>query len=577
VVSINANRGITAGAGIVGDGGLNLARGRLILRHLELLKSWHDNPGTTPASLGIDLFGKLDFTNVGLMGHSRGGEGVRAAYNLYHDPGSIWLPRIPGLVVKGIFEIGAVDGQTSRVLNADGTKWNQLLPACDGDVSNLQGVRPYDRMLTSAQMENPPTQKSYFMVWGANHNFYNTEWQVSDSFGCFNHTPLFSNFVGSASQRLTAIVPLVAFFRANVGMNPPADPDPVFNQIFNPWYRLPQVITSVTRVDREFVHAPDSPITLAFEYFDQPTGTNTYGPPNETSNLFTYTHTTNPARHDPSRRMAAISWRDPGSNVYFQTNWTAVGSGMDVRGYKALDFSIALRTLPEAPLDFSLRLVHDDGTMSSRVNFASYHQNLLNTIAGGPGGLHTLLFTTRIPLKGFINAQLRHVRGIRFTFDDTARVDIFLGNIRLSTKLKTPDGVNDPLSPSIDTEDVAEASAEEESSGHPMDGANTVPPGPVVHSATPVRYEAANAHSNGGNSNNNLTEGVVTYSSSNVFAPRAELFQLMANGDPISKLSANSNDLHELRFTVSAADYQKLLAASDIRISCGNESWIIRP
>jgi hypothetical protein len=213
--------------------------------------------------------------------------------------------------------------------------------------------------------------------------------------------------------------------------------------------------------------------------------------------------------------------------------------------------------------------------MSSRVNFASYHQNPLNTIAGGPGGPHTLLFTTRIPLKDFTHAQLRHVRGIRFTFDDTARVDIFLGNIRLSTKLKTPDGVNDSLSPSLDTEDVAEASAEEEPSWHPMDGTNTAP-GPVVYSATPVRYEAANAHSNGGN-NNNLTAGVVTYSSPNVFAPQAELCNLEVHGVSISQLSAHNASLSELSFRVSTADYQKLLAASDLRISCGNKIWIIRP
>jgi hypothetical protein len=210
--------------------------------------------------------------------------------------------------------------------------------------------------------------------------------------------------------------------------------------------------------------------------------------------------------------------------------------------------------------------------MSSRVNFARYHQNPLNTIAGGPGGLHTLLFTTRIPLKDFTHAQLRPVRGIRFTFDDTARVDIFLGNIRLSTKLKTPDGVNDSLSPSLDIDEVAEASAEEEPGWHPMNGANTTP-GPVVHGATPVRYEAANAYSNGGN--NNLPEVVVTYSSPNVFTPQAALCYLEANMEQISQLSALRNDLHAISFTVSAADSQKLLAASDIRIRCGRESWII--
>src|SRR3954447_12236232 len=37
VVSINANRGITAAPGVEDDQGLNLRRGRLVLKHLELL------------------------------------------------------------------------------------------------------------------------------------------------------------------------------------------------------------------------------------------------------------------------------------------------------------------------------------------------------------------------------------------------------------------------------------------------------------------------------------------------------------------------------------------------------------
>ena len=102
---------------------------------------------TTPATLGFDLFGKLDFAHVGLLGHSRGGEGMRAAYQQYRDQGSPWPARIGPANFEGIFEIGPVDGQTSRRLDADGTFWNVLLPMCDGDVSSLQGVRPFDRML----------------------------------------------------------------------------------------------------------------------------------------------------------------------------------------------------------------------------------------------------------------------------------------------------------------------------------------------------------------------------------------------------------------------------------------------
>src|SRR5262249_32112869 len=102
VVSINVNRGINAGSGVLGDSGLNLVRGRMILRHLELLSRWNQGLDPTPSSLGIDLTGKIDFSNVGLMGHSRGGEGIRAAYQQYRDSGSIWPPRIGPVNFNGM-------------------------------------------------------------------------------------------------------------------------------------------------------------------------------------------------------------------------------------------------------------------------------------------------------------------------------------------------------------------------------------------------------------------------------------------------------------------------------------------
>ena len=173
VVSINANRGITAGRGVSGDYGLNIARGRLVLKHLELLAVWNTAEGSTPDSLGVDLFGTLDFGSIGLMGHSRGGEGVRAAYTLYGEEDSEWHNRIAEpLEIDGIFEIGPVDGQTSRTFDALDTAWAVLLPMCDGDVSDLQGMGPFDRMLVSEDEVNP-TPKSMIAIWGTNHNFFN--------------------------------------------------------------------------------------------------------------------------------------------------------------------------------------------------------------------------------------------------------------------------------------------------------------------------------------------------------------------------------------------------------------------
>ncbi len=65
-------------------------------------------PGTLSA-----LVGKMNFQQVGLMGHSRGGGGVRAAYALYNDASTGWQGRIGNLVTfRGIFEIGPTDSPT---------------------------------------------------------------------------------------------------------------------------------------------------------------------------------------------------------------------------------------------------------------------------------------------------------------------------------------------------------------------------------------------------------------------------------------------------------------------------------
>src|SRR4030095_14381425 len=50
VVSINANRGVNAAPGVTGDRGLNLRRGRLVLRHLQRLSRW--NSGAEPPPSG---------------------------------------------------------------------------------------------------------------------------------------------------------------------------------------------------------------------------------------------------------------------------------------------------------------------------------------------------------------------------------------------------------------------------------------------------------------------------------------------------------------------------------------------
>jgi len=443
VVSINANRGINAAPGVVGDGGLNLRRGRLVLRHLQRLSRWNSGAETPPAGLN-DLVGKIDFSHVGLLGHSRGGEGMRAAYNLYQsDPGGTnWQALIGAVTFEGIFEIGPVDRQTALTLNALGTAWNVLLPMCDGDVFNLQGVRPFDRMLR-VNSESPARQKSTFAVWGANHNFYNTEWQVSDSAGCFANQRLFDHAGGSGDERTTALSSTVAFFVANVG----ATKLPEYNRNFNPQFELPASLTAITRIDRGYTDSPDSSFTSVFDDFTGPTGFNSHGPANSAANVSVIHAPV--ANHDPLlQRAALVSWNGPGADTFFQSNWTNLG-GVNASSFGTVDFRVSRQCAN--PLDllcnkqsnwfnfetnFSIRLVAGDGTLSNPVQLHDYL-----SLTGPVGSLvlgfgtagHPILQTARIPLAAFGNSSIvSNLRGVRFTFDDTRRDEIYIANIQLS-------------------------------------------------------------------------------------------------------------------------------------------------
>ncbi len=431
VVSVNANRGITAGAGVPGDAGLNLARGRLLLRHLERLSIWNARAGTTPESLGFDMQGTIDFNYVGMMGHSRGGEGIRAAYNLYRDPGTLWPARIQSRVrFQGLFEIGPVDGQTGRILNPDSTAWATLLPMCDGDVSNLQGARPFDRALRIDSER--PTMKSTYTVWGANHNYYNTEWQVSDSGGCFGHRPLFGFLNNSDAQQQTAIYPLMAFFRGNVG--PKADRN--FNRNFNPLYQTPAAASAISRVDRGY---SDLAATYIVDDFDRPTGLSSWDFPTTTNNVdatnINLVTDGTRTRHDPTQRVAVIAWAGASMNTFFQTDFSG---GLEGGYFQTLDFRVSRRYTPSlnpdlnTPTDFSVQLVMGDGSFSSPVRLSNY-ADLRGPVGGAFGGnLHAILQTVRIPMRDFAGANLNNLKGVRFTFDRTNSGAIFLGNIRLS-------------------------------------------------------------------------------------------------------------------------------------------------
>jgi hypothetical protein len=109
------------------------------------------------------LVGKFDLSNIGLMGHSRGGEGVTYAATLNNALAQPWA-------IKSILPLAPVDFARMTVPDVP---MNVILPYCDGDVSNQQGQHLLD---DSRYAYDDDVLRSGVWAMGANHNFYNTVW-----------------------------------------------------------------------------------------------------------------------------------------------------------------------------------------------------------------------------------------------------------------------------------------------------------------------------------------------------------------------------------------------------------------
>src|SRR5262249_52740793 len=155
-----------------------------------------------------------------------------------------------------------------------------------------------------------------FAVWGANHNFFNTEWQVSDSSGCTGagNVALFdaAGAIGSPKQRETSLHGGMSFFRTPLG----AFPDPRFGETPAPSFETPTALQAITRVERAFADAATQPYALTVEDFSKPTGTGKSGLPTVSKNV-TSEHTS-VEEHDPVLRAAALAWASAGADTMFQ-------------------------------------------------------------------------------------------------------------------------------------------------------------------------------------------------------------------------------------------------------------------
>ncbi|HYV82737.1 MAG TPA: hypothetical protein VE931_04435 [Pyrinomonadaceae bacterium] len=449
VVSVSAN-GVNAVDNTVFDLGA-LARAELMQKHLDILKTFNTTGG---APFGTKFVGKLDLTRVGTMGHSRGGEGVVSHYALNNDLGAPYG-------IKAVFPLAPTDFNRSVVNNA---ALNVMLPYCDGDVVDLQGVHFYDDVRYNVPGDNAP--KHYELIMGANHNFFNTIWSPGSSVfpGAVDDWTKFvpggnsdSHCGGSktnqrlteAQQRATGLAYMSAFFRAYVGGEtqfmplltgdapPPASAQN--NNLFVSYHAPANRRLDVNRLlnatnlttntlGGAAIQTALSPYELCGGDAPQPQRCIAE------ANNAQQPHTT-PSARSSLRGMSQLKtgWNDLTGN-YRNDIPAALGN---VSGFQAVQFRVSVnfadvRNLAGLASDFRVVLT-DAANNSASVRVS----DVSGALFFPPGEVlavpKVVLNTVRVPLSAFSGVNLNAVRSVQFTFNERLQGGILITDVAFAS------------------------------------------------------------------------------------------------------------------------------------------------
>ncbi len=425
VVSVSGN-GVNVLGNYVDDTGMR-QRGELLEKHLDL---WHDWSTVGGGPFGSRFVGKVDFNHIGVMGHSRGGEG--AIYNVIVD-----RERSSPYGIDAVLPLAPVDFTRATV---NDIPLAVMLPYCDGDVSDLEGMHFFD----DARYREPgdPTPKATVVVMGADHNFFNTVWSPSGGFpGAFDDgSRACPGRLTEIQQRRVGRTYVIGFFRRYVGGT--TSLDPMWTGEATPASIAPaQTLVSYL--------APDTPATrLDLDRFTDvggltrdtaggrvtPIGLSAYAWCVNTYEIpcvpgqYAYTDV-----HLPGLAEGVLGWSDTHASARF-----GVPAGVgDVSGYDALQFRVAVNPAYDANYGTrvqGLTVVLTDG---------SGHQGAVSAAAVGdaalayPVGLrhylgHVILNQIRFPLSAFAGVDLTDVRAVTIRFDRTSQGVIDVADLAFS-------------------------------------------------------------------------------------------------------------------------------------------------
>ncbi len=412
VASISAN-GVNVLGNSVFDTGMR-QRGEVMEKHIDLWNEWNTTGGEP---FGSTFVGAIDMSQIGTMGHSRGGEGV--VWNEIVDQ-----ERPDPYGIDAVLALAPVDFTRATI---NDVPFTVMLPYCDGDVYDLQGVHFFDD--SRYLVPGDPAAKSTVTVFGANHNFFNTVWSPSGGYpGAFDDGQWTScqDRLTQVEQRRVGASYIVGFFRRYVGGE--TQLDPMWTGAATPEgiapartlvsYLAPD--TPDTRLDVDRFTAPSDLSTGQTGGAVEPTGlglfgwcANTYDSPCVPGNLQYWD------RNLPGLSEAILGWGTDGGSVRFRL---PAGS-RDVSAFDALSFRAVVNPAYDQNRfadyqDLAVALIDGDGH-ESEVAASDVGNEALRYPLGRRGSGHILMNQVRFPLSGFAGVDLTNVRSVEFRLTRT--------------------------------------------------------------------------------------------------------------------------------------------------------------
>ena len=187
-------------------------RAWMLLKHLEYWKRWNDSAAGPFAH-------KVDMNNIGIMGHSRGGEAVviAAAFNrLSHYPDDANIKFNFNFNIKSVFAIAPVDGQykpAGQWTPVENVNYMVIHGSHDGDVSSFNGLRAFQRIRFT---DGKPWFKTAWYVYRANHGQWNTVWGNKDNGPRSGRSLDLRGLISPEEQRQFSKVTISAFMEATL-------------------------------------------------------------------------------------------------------------------------------------------------------------------------------------------------------------------------------------------------------------------------------------------------------------------------------------------------------------------------